>query len=176
MTKINGINLVKADWDKHSAGILEAEGVSFPDAMRSSPDYLEKIIRHKKSLSWVGLDAEAEDVVGYHIAAPLEFFADHAGCGADADFGKNNSLYIASYVSRLGWRYKFPEFLSALMDEARIREYEKLKFHGRTRVFLPGVIESKFNGVVLAEFQPGQNFYPGHDFQEPYKYMEVRLK
>lgn len=176
MIKINGIKLVNADWDRHQAGILEVEGVSFQESMRSSPDYLERIVIHEKSLSWVGLDAEAGDIVAYHVAAPLEFFADHAGCGADSDFGQNNSLYIASYASRFGWRHKFPELLSALMEEARSREYEKLKFHGRTRVSLPRLVEKKFNGFLLAEFQPGQNFYPGHDFQEPYKYMEIGLK
>ena len=168
-------SLEKAMWKINRKDILSIEKVSFPVSTRSSSLYLQRIIEHPESLSFV--IKSHGSIIGYIAASPLENFSDHNPCAQDSNFGAKDSIYVASIAIKPEYRgvNNTNSIFRQVRELFKARAYSKAKFHARIANGLNRTIERYHDGKNLFKLKEGDPFHGSKRFKEPFMYMEVTL-
>lgn len=119
------------EWTSYRSQIIEIERVCFPPSLRDSVETLERIFKSSTSVV-LGLKIrDHSGLVGYLAADRLELFAEIPGIAPDQNFGKANTLYLASVAVDAEFRHGG---LGALMirtcvDEAYVKGFKRVTAH-----------------------------------------------
>jgi GNAT superfamily N-acetyltransferase len=94
------------NWPRLRSKIVAIERVSFVQSIRDNPKTLAALAQSSSSIFLALQIALSQDPIGYVAADVLEKFADIPNVSLDINFGRRNTIYIASVAILPEWRHR----------------------------------------------------------------------